>query len=246
VLQVGTLMLLRDDRQVALLLHAHDRFVQALLEGGELQAEVLDPLAGELVGLGHGLAAVVLAPGGDGVLREELLEQAEELRAVEHGADAEVPAARGGALVDQDVRARDVAHVDVGGDGVGVGPPGSREVARDVAAAEVERALQHGPHGHAGDDDGERQAAARALLRRRGLRRHLGAAVEVARALAEGVVAPARLVQHRVRAAVGVHVHRAVGRGEHHPARALVRRRVHHVAGALHGNRHQLLRKLAS
>ena len=119
--------------------------------------------------------------GRDGVLREELPEHGDELSAMQHGADAEVAAARVGALVGQDVRARDVADVDVGGDGVGVGPLGAHEVARHVVAAEVERLLQHGAHGHAGDHHRQLEPARRRRLRRRDLRHHLGAAVQVLR-----------------------------------------------------------------
>ena len=53
--------LLPDDWQVPLLLHAHHCFIQAFLQRSELQAQVLEPLVGELVRLRHRLA-VVLTP----------------------------------------------------------------------------------------------------------------------------------------------------------------------------------------
>ena len=60
ILQVCTL-LLHDDRQVPLLLHAHHCFIQAFLQRSEFQAQVLEPLIGELERLRHWLA-VVLTP----------------------------------------------------------------------------------------------------------------------------------------------------------------------------------------
>ena len=117
--------------------------------------------------------------GRDGVLGEEVPEHGDELCAVQHGADAEVPAARGGALVGEDVRARDVADVDVGGDGVGDGPLGAHDVAQDVVGADVERLLQHWPQGYARHHHCQLQPPGRRHLRRRDLRHHLGAAVQV-------------------------------------------------------------------
>lgn len=204
--QVRALLRL-DDRQVALLLQAQHGLVQALPQRSELQPQVPEPLVGELERLRHWLA-VLLAPapshacmelikdedrgggarsfwcllGRDGVLRKEVSEHVDEVGAVQHGADAEVPAPGSGALVGEHVRARDVADVDVGGDGVGDGALGAHEVARDVVGAEVERLLQHGARGHAGQHHGQLQAPRVRLRRRRHLRHHLGAAVQVLRA----------------------------------------------------------------
>ena len=82
---------------------------------------------------------------------------------MQHGADAEVPAAGVGALAGEDVGA---------GDGVGVGRLGAGEVARDVAAAEVERLLQHGSHRHGWHDDCQLEAPLGCLLRRRRSEEH--------------------------------------------------------------------------
>jgi len=102
---------------------------------------------------------------------------------VQDGADAEVAAAGAGALVlvGQGVRAGDVSDVDVRGDGVGVGPPGAREVAPDVdvVAAEVEGPLQHRAYGGARHHHRQFQPQLRRRLRRRDLGHHLGAAVPV-------------------------------------------------------------------
>jgi len=59
-LQVRALLLL-DDRQVSLLLQAHHGLVQALPQLCELQAQIPEPLVGELERLRQWLA-IVLAP----------------------------------------------------------------------------------------------------------------------------------------------------------------------------------------
>ena len=89
---------------------------------------------------------MMMIPGGDGVLREELGEDADDVLAVEDALGAEVAPGRAGALEDAEVRVGDVADVHVRLHGVGEGARGAVQVLDHVRDAGVHRRLQQRAH----------------------------------------------------------------------------------------------------